>query len=86
MFKGTAPQSADVVFVVEQATCLRTVPVDELALKLDVALKRQGLTGNRFAVVGFGGNETETFRAPHTLSTEGQTWTTGRHLERAFDG
>ncbi|XP_052130121.1 uncharacterized protein LOC113204745 [Frankliniella occidentalis] len=86
VFKGTAPQSADVVFVAEQAACLRTVPVEELALKLDVALKRQGLTGNRFAVVAFGGNETETFRAPHTLSTEGQTWVTGRHLEKAFDG
>ncbi|KAK3927268.1 Apolipophorin, partial [Frankliniella fusca] len=86
LFKGTAPQSADVVFVVEQAACLRSLPVEELALKLDVALKRQGLTANRFAVVGFGGNETETFRAPHAISTEGQTWITGRHLDKAFDG
>lgn len=86
LFKGNAPQSADVVFVVEQASCLRDIPVEELALKLDVALKRQGLTGNRFAVVGFGGDASETFRAPHTLSTEGQVWTSGRHLEKAFDG
>ncbi|KAJ1524178.1 hypothetical protein ONE63_010704 [Megalurothrips usitatus] len=84
--QGTAPQSADVVFIVEQAACLKDIPVQELALKLDVALKRQGLTGNRFAVVGFGGDETETFRAPHTLSTEGQVWVTGRHLEKAFEG
>lgn len=85
VFKGNAPQSADVVFVVEQAACLRDLPVEELAVKLDVALKRQGLTGNRFAVVGFGGDESETFRAPHVLSTESLVWTTGRHVEKAFD-
>lgn len=86
VFNANAPQSADVVFVVEQAACLRGAAVEELALKLDVALKRQGLMANRFAVIGFGGDESETFRAPHTLSTEGQIWTSGRHLEKAFNG
>jgi hypothetical protein len=56
-YQNNAPMSADVVFVIEQASCLQSYSIPDLPAILDRELTQRGLTENRFAIVGFGGPE-----------------------------
>ncbi len=55
MYQNDAPRTADVVFIVEQQGCLGEYDLEDLPKLIDRSLEERGLTDNRFALVGFGG-------------------------------
>ncbi|XP_074640348.1 uncharacterized protein LOC141898387 isoform X2 [Tubulanus polymorphus] len=64
-----ATRSADVVFVVEEKQCNMGVAqkLQDLAMQIDTALKAEGKEGNRFGVVGFGGNKIHDWEQTHSM-------------------
>ena len=67
------PNSTDVVILLEEAACLTGSPFAEAMRRLDLALRAKGMTENRYALVGFGGQGPH--RSPHIRTTAGQIWT-----------
>ena len=65
-------KSADIVFLVEEASALRGYNLNEAISKLDVALKAEGLENNRYSIVGFGGKGPHS--KPHIRTSSGQVW------------
>ena len=57
MYQNDAPRTADVVFIVEQKECLNLYKLEDLPKLVDRSLEERGLSNNKFAVVGFGGED-----------------------------
>ncbi len=55
VFQNDAPQSADVVFLIERNECLSRFRLSELPKFIDRSLVERGLTDNKFSIVGYGG-------------------------------
>ena len=70
--QATNPQSADVVFVMEQKTCNSEVSgkLPMLAQLIDRSLSTKGLTGNRFGLIGYGGSGVYDLPHTHTIGSE----------------
>lgn len=49
------PSSTDVVILLEENECMDQLDMHSAIAKLEASLKAEGVTGNRYAVVGFGG-------------------------------
>ena len=60
----TSPQSADVVFLVEQNTCINDFQLNELPKLIDSALVQQGMVERRFGIVGFNSDSAMVYSAP----------------------
>lgn len=82
IYENDALRSSDVVFLVEQKPCLEEINLSDLAYKLDYGLRQAGLEGNRYAVVGFGGNGI--YSDPHTQTADGEIWLNKRNVQKAF--
>ena len=82
-FDGDAPRSADVVFVVDQKTCLKNGRLAAAAAAVDAALRDAGIGGNRFAVVAFGGRGVH--RWPRVHTADGQIWSDRRGAQAALE-
>lgn len=74
-YQNTAPLSADVVFLVEQTSCLERFSLSELPSVIDRELEVKGLTENRFAVVGFGGPDD--LAKPHIFTSGSKIFSDG---------
>jgi hypothetical protein len=80
VYDGVEAMLADVVFVVEQSSCIKKVNLAELVSKLDASLKLQGLN-ILYSVVGFNGRK---FSEPHTHTSSGETWASVQGTEKAL--
>lgn len=80
------PRVADVVFVIQHAPCNRDVidKIASLADSVDKAMRAEGLTSTRFAVVGFGGKKSH-MNAAHVHTMDGQIFNTARKMSLAID-
>ncbi|XP_012534919.2 uncharacterized protein LOC105835859 [Monomorium pharaonis] len=71
------PRSADVVFIVEAKTCNRDIKLNSsmelLITQLSKELDDQGLTGNRWSLVVFGGDGV--YDRPRSIILDGQIFT-----------
>lgn len=71
------PRSADVVFIVEAKSCNRDMKLNSsmelLITQLDKELNDQGLTGNRWSLVTFGGDKVHD--RPRSIILDGQIFT-----------
>ncbi len=54
-FQGNAPRSSDVVFIVEQTSCVAKSHLIDVPYLVDRALESNMISENRFAIVGYGG-------------------------------
>ncbi|XP_014669661.1 PREDICTED: apolipophorins-like [Priapulus caudatus] len=77
-------QYADVVFIVEEKQCNKIAvrSLVDLAKDLDTSLQENGLTSNRYALVGYGGYGVHD--APHVHTSKSRVFTT-EPLSLAFD-
>ena len=69
------PHAADVVFIIQQAPCNRDLmnKISTVVDGLDKAMRSQGLTSLRYAVVGFGGKQLH-LANPHVHTMDGQVF------------
>jgi len=83
--QNTNPQSADVVFVIEQKQCNSeiTPKLSILASMLDRSLQGKGLTGNQFGLVGYGGRGVH--NEPHTHTVGSKLMGSARDMKTAAD-
>merc|ERR1719468_435885 len=81
--QGNGPQSADVVFVVEQSTCLNQESLHDLPYLVDRSLRSNGLAKNRFALVGFGGSDQ--LQKPHIFTAGSRIFNSVGHMSMAFN-
>ena len=79
------PQSADVVFVISHGECNREVTerITNMVNLLERGMQKEGLIGNRYALVGFGGVNTHLKAHVHTLS--GQVFSNSDSLITAIE-
>ncbi|XP_070169221.1 uncharacterized protein Apoltp isoform X2 [Polyergus mexicanus] len=79
------PRSADVVFIVEAKSCNRDMKLNSsmelLITQLDKEMNDRGLTGNRWSLVIFGGNEVHD--RPRSIILDGQIFT--KNVARFID-
>ncbi|PNF19502.1 hypothetical protein B7P43_G02340 [Cryptotermes secundus] len=80
VYDGVEAMLADVVFVVEQSSCIKKINLAELVSKLDTAMNLQGLN-TRFSVVGFNGNK---FSEPYTHTSGGEIWASLKGTEKVL--
>jgi len=78
-FNNDAPNSADVVFIVDYKSCLGRINLSPLSAVIDSALNGANISQNRFAVVGFGGKGI--LSKPHIRTTKGQIWSSSLSLQ-----
>jgi len=79
-----APQSADIVFVVEEKPCNQEVVehITNMAIKMELmSLRNKGLRNNQFGLIGFGG--TGVHDAAHTHTVDGQLFNDARKFQEA---
>lgn len=78
------PRAADVVFVVQHAPCNRDVleKAAGLADSIDKAMRSEGLTSIRYAVVGFGGKQSHLSGA-HVHTMDGQIFNVASKVRSA---
>jgi len=81
--QGNAPQSADVVFVVQQSSCLNDLELHDLPLLVDRSLTSKGLTDNRYALVGFAGSEQ--LNRPHIFTSGSQIFNDVTRMKTSLD-
>ena len=83
--QDTNPQSADVVFIMEQKQCNSEVSskLSLLAQLVDRSLAAKGLTGNRFGLIGYGGARVHDL--PHTHTVGGEIMGSARAMASAAD-
>ncbi|KAG7207006.1 hypothetical protein KM043_000897 [Ampulex compressa] len=81
----TVPRSADIVFIVEAKECNRGLrgnsSIELLIVQLNKEFRDQGLAGNRWSLVLFGGNGV--FDRPRSVILEGQIFT--KNVSRFVD-
>jgi len=82
-FENNAPRSADVVFIVDQKSCLKNTRLSSLPMAIDSALKERGINQSRFAVVGFGGKNIH--EQPHIHTAGGQIWSTSKNIQATLE-
>merc|ERR1719273_1093690 len=68
--QGNSPQSADVVFIVQQSSCLGDLELQNLPQLVDKSLTNKGLTDNRYALVSFAGSNQ--LQRPHIVTAASQ--------------
>lgn len=83
-FQNNAPKSADVVFIIEQKSCLNGTRLSYLPTAIDAALRERGIQNNRFAVVGFGGRG-QLLSQPHVRTSDGQIWSNRKSVQTAME-
>jgi len=83
-YHENAPHSADVVFVVQQASCLNNFHMTTLIQKVEASLKQSSATNNNYAVVGFGG-EGE-LHAPHVFTSASKVFNDHNSIQAALLG
>lgn len=83
LYLHDAPRSADVVLVVERRSCQRRRSFRRVLKTLDDMLTRRGITGNKFAVIGYGGEDI--FWHPHIETLKGKVWGNSHIAGRALD-
>jgi len=81
--QGNTPQSADVVFIVQQSSCLRDLELNDLPLLVDRSLTNKGLTDNRYALVSFAGSNQ--LQRPHIVTAASQIFNDVARMKTAFD-
>merc|ERR1712203_1277714 len=81
--QGNAPQSADVVFVVQQSSCLNDLELQDLPLLVDRSLTSKGLTDNRYALVGFAGSDQ--LKRPHIFTSGSQIFNDVTRMKTSLD-
>ena len=66
------PQSADVVFVIEHASCSRSAleMIKNSVEEMNTAFMKKGLRRNRFAIVGYGAQDQLNAPHVHTMDSE----------------
>ncbi|XP_071953839.1 apolipophorins-like [Antedon mediterranea] len=79
------PQSADIIFVVEEKLCAQEVVkrLPDLADSLNTELKKKGMKENRFGLVGFGGPNIHDI--PHMHTIDHQIFNHQRKLQLGID-
>jgi hypothetical protein len=80
------PRAADVVFIIQHATCNRNVlsKMTGLIDNMEKAMQTEGLTSTRYAVVGYGSKETH-LNTAHVHTMDGQIFNTASKLSLALD-
>ena len=75
------PRAADVVFIIQHASCNIDLmnKISVLVDGLDQAMRTQGLTSIRYAVVGFGGKHLHLDNA-HVHTMDGQVFNTANKV------
>jgi len=81
--QGNTPQSADVVFIVQQSSCLRDLELNDLPLLVDRSLTNKGLTDNRYALVSFAGKDK--LQRPHIFTSGSQIFNDVARMKTALD-
>jgi len=79
-----APQSTDIVFVVEEKPCNQEVVnhISNMAIKMELmSLRNKGLRNNQFGLIGFGG--TGVHDVAHTHTVDGQLFNDARKFQEA---
>jgi len=80
--QGNTPQSADVVFIVQQSSCLRDLELQDLPLLVDRSLTNKGLTDNRYALVSFAGSNH--LQRPHIFTSGSQIFNDVARMKTAL--
>ena len=83
LYRFDAPRYADVVIVVERRTCQRGRNFRQTMSALDDYLRRRGITQNRFAIIGYGGDDI--YRQPHIETIKGDIWGNSGAAGQALD-
>lgn len=73
------PMSSDIIILIEEAPKLKDFNILTAINKLDNALRNEGLTNNRYAVVGYGGSGA--YFRPHIRTSSGQVWSSNTLLK-----
>merc|ERR1712079_201276 len=81
--QGNSPQSADVVFIVQQSSCLGDLELQNLPQLVDKSLTNKGLTDNRYALVSFAGSNQ--LQRPHIVTAASQIFNDVSHMKTALD-
>lgn len=81
-FNNDAPNSADIVLIVDYKSCLKDISLSSLPTVIDSALNGANISQNRFAVVGYGGKGI--FNKPHTRTAKGQIWSNSLNLQNTL--
>merc|ERR1712141_730816 len=81
--QGNAPQSADVVFIVQQSSCLGDLELQNLPQLVDKSLTNKGLTDNRYALVSFAGSNQ--LQRPHIVTAASKIFNDVSHMKTALD-
>jgi len=79
------PRAADIVFVIQHAPCNRNLmnKISTLVDGLDKAMRTQGLTSLRYAVVGFGGKQLHLADA-HVHTMDGQVFNSANRVRTIY--
>ena len=72
LYRFDAPRFADVVIVMERRACQRGRNFRHAMRAMDEYFRRRGITQNRFAVIGYGGDDI--YRLPHVETIKGAIW------------
>ncbi|KAF0303016.1 Apolipophorin [Amphibalanus amphitrite] len=83
LYRSNAPRYADVVIVVERRTCQRERGFRQTTWAINDYLRRRGITQNRFAIIGYGGDDI--YRRPHIETIKGEIWGNSRAAGQALD-
>ena len=80
VYDGMESKLADIVFVVEQASCLKSINLVEVLSKLDHAMSTQGYD-TQYSVVDFNGKE---FSEPNSRTAGGEIWSSKPGTEKVL--
>jgi hypothetical protein len=81
-YQGNSPRSSDIVFIVEQKSCLVNHSLVDLPYLMDRALASKSFQNNRFALVGFGG--AKQLERPHIYTSGNQVFADMTRVTSAF--
>ena len=81
--QGNSPQSADVVFIVQQSSCLGDLELQNLPQLVDKSLTNKGLTDNRYALVSFAGSNQ--LQRPHIVTAASKIFNDVSHMKTVLD-
>lgn len=81
-YLGNAPQSMDIIFVVEQAPCLQQLRFKSIIPLIESSLLEAKILDNQYALVGFGG-EGE-LKEPHTFTSASKGFSDAKGILQAF--
>ena len=82
-YSNVKQRSADVIFVVDQKSCVQQWNYTTLVPLLESSFAEKGFVGNRYAVVGYGGMDE--FAAPHTFTASNNVFTDAKGVQTIFE-